>query len=85
MANKVKGFLDERPERMATVLVPGRHKFDERHDISQWVLDRNAIGLGRVQVFVAGLAHEPSLGRSVRHGDAARSARGTLDFGPARA
>jgi hypothetical protein len=45
---------------MAAVLVPGRH---DRDDISQWVVDRDPIGLGRVDVFVVRLAHKPGTGQ----------------------
>ncbi len=71
MSEHLQSLLDERPYRVTAVLIPGRHQLDHCDDMPEWVVDRDSIGPGRIDVFVGGFAHEPGLGWSLGHGDPA--------------
>jgi hypothetical protein len=52
LAEEVEGPLNERPDGMAGVLVSRGYGLDDRDNGSQWVVDRDSIGLDCVDVFL---------------------------------
>ena len=69
LGEEVMRLLNKRPDGVPTVLVPRRHDFDHRDNVAEQVVDGDPIGLGCVNLFVAGLTHETGLRGRFGHGD----------------
>ena len=49
LMEKIDGLGDERGDRVLAVLVPRRDDLDHRHDLAELVVDRDAVGLPRIE------------------------------------